>query len=482
MNHAMVRYIIGKLMLIIALLMLPSVAVALIYGEGWRGVWPFLLPMGGAAAAGYLLVRRKPRRPDFFMREGFAVVGLTWVLMSVVGAVPFVISGAIPNFLDAVFEAASGFTTTGASILSHPEALPHAQLFWRSFSHLVGGMGVLVFALAVMPRIKSDDVFIMKAEVPGPIFGKIRAQVRSTARVLYAIYLAMTAVLTVLLTLGGMPVFDSLVHAFGAAGTGGFGIKTQSVGYYNSPYIHYVIGIGMILFGVNFNLYYALLCRNVKAFFKSEELRWYIGVVIGAMALILFNTRHLYVSFEQQFREVFFTVSSILTTTGYSINNYEAWPLLSHVVLLMLMFIGGMAGSTAGGLKVSRFAIYAKSVILEIRSSLSPNRRLPLHFEGKALSGGMSRQVHRYLAVYAFAFSALLLVCALHAPNFTVAFSAVAATFNNIGPGLDIVGPTGNYAMLHPLSKLMLTLGMIMGRLEIIPMVVLFSPKTWRRV
>ncbi len=481
MNRAMVRFVTGRILFITGLLMFPSVVVALYYREGWAGVWPFLIPIAIALLLGTALSIRRPKKPDFFMREGLVVVGITWLSLSFLGSLPFVISRSIPSMVDAFFEAASGFTTTGASVLSAPQELLHSQLFWRSFTHLIGGMGILVFALAVMPRIQSDDVFIMKAEVPGPVFGKLLSRVRGTARVLYIMYLAMTAILTLLLVLGGMPLFDSLLHAFGTAGTGGFGIQANSVAYYTNPYIHYVIAFGMLAFGVNFNLYYALLYRRMKGAFKSEEFRWYIGFVAGALVLILLNTRNLYESFSQQLREVFFTISSIMTTTGFTINNYETWPLFSHVILLGLMMIGGMAGSTAGGLKVSRVALYIKSSFQEFRGSLNPNRRLPLRFEGKATGAELKTKVFQYLAIYILLYVAFLLVVAADAGDFMTSFSVVAATFNNIGPGFGAVGPSRSYQELSDLSKVALSFAMIMGRLEIIPIIALLSPRTWRR-
>ncbi len=481
MNLQMVRFVLGRIMCIIALLMIPSIIVALIYAEGWAGVRPFILSMLITFIPGMLMSLKRPERSEYFMREGFVVVALSWVLLSILGALPFYLSGYISNPVDAIFETASGFTTTGSSILTNVEALSHSMLFWRSFTHLVGGMGVLVFALAVMPKIDSDDVFIMRAEVPGPIFGKIRSRVRSSARILYLIYLAMTLLLIVLLYAGGIPLFDSFVNAFGAAGTGGFGIKNTSIAYYNSAYIEYVLGIGMILFGVNFNLYYALLIGHFKDFFKSEELRWYLGIIAGAIGLIFINTMSHYDSIARQFRDIFFTVSSIITTTGYSTYNYNDWPMFSHVVLLGLMFIGAMAGSTAGGLKISRIAIYVKSTFQEIRRNLSPNRRLALRFEGKKVNNELISQISFYLTTYIGIFCILLLIVSINAPNFVSAFSAVSATFNNIGPGLDVVGPAGNYASLTNLSKVALSIGMVMGRLELFPIIVLFAPSTWRK-
>ncbi|MBP8031995.1 MAG: TrkH family potassium uptake protein, partial [Acetobacterium sp.] len=289
MNHKMVSYILGRILFITGVLMVPSLVVALIYREGWQGLWPFLLSIGITCAIGLLISLKKPTRSDFFAREGFVAVALSWLALSFFGSLPFILSGAIPNPIDAFFETASGFSTTGASILTDVEALPHSLLWWRSFTHLIGGMGVLVLALAVMPKIESGDVFIMRAEVPGPTFGKVRTKLRSSARILYVIYLSMAGILVVLLALGGMPIFDSFVHAFGAAGTGGFGIKANSVAYYNSAYIDYLLAISMILFGVNFNRYYAVLFMRMKNLFKNEELRWYLGFIAAAVVLICNN-------------------------------------------------------------------------------------------------------------------------------------------------------------------------------------------------
>lgn len=481
MNRRMVSYVLGRILFIAGILMLPAVVVAMIYKEGWQGLWPFLLSIGITTAVGLLISQKKPIRTDFFAREGLVVVALSWLALSFFGSLPFIFSGAIPNPIDAFFETASGFSTTGASILTNVEALPHSLLWWRSFTHLIGGMGVLVLALAVMPKIESGDVFIMRAEVPGPTFGKVRTKLRSSARILYVIYLSMTAVLVLLLTLGGMPLFDSFIHAFGTAGTGGFSNKAASIGYYNSAYIDYVLAISMILFGVNFNLYYALFFMRMKNIFKNEELRWYFGFIAVAFALICINVSHLYSSISLLFRDVFFTVSTIITTTGYATANFDTWPVFSKVILLFLMFVGGMAGSTAGGIKVSRMAIYIKTTIKEIRVNVSPNRRLPILFEGKPISTLLSRQTSVYLITYAFIFVIFLLITAASAPNFTTAFSAVAATINNIGPGLDMVGPTGNYAGFNNLTKFALSLVMIMGRLELFPILVLLSPRTWQR-
>lgn len=483
MNRRMVAFVTGRILIITAILMLPSMLVAVLYGEGWTGLWPFLVAQLLALATGLPLGWRKPELTRIYVREGFVVVALSWIALSLFGALPFLLSGAIPDPIDAFFETASGFTTTGASILHDVEALPHSLLFWRSFTHLVGGMGVLVFALAVLPSIDSDDVNIMRAEVPGPSFGKVRARIRHSARLLYAIYLSMTLLLVLLLWLGRMPLFDSFVHAFGAAGTGGFGIRNSSVAYYNSAYIDYVLAIAMLLFGVNFNLYslFVLYRHRAKEALNNEELRWYGAIVLAGIALILFDVLPLYDTVGDALRVVVFTVSSIITTTGYTIADFSLWPLFSRVLLLLMMFIGGMAGSTAGGLKISRIVIYLKTVIQEWRRAVSSNRRLPVLLEGKALSDVSLLRTYRYLMIYVGLFIVQLVLLSLAAPNFLTAFSAVAATFNNIGPGLDVVGPAGNYAVLGRMPRLLLSVGMIMGRLEIIPILVLFSPRTWRR-
>lgn len=481
MNHKMVRYSVGRNLLVSAVLMAPSLIVALIYKEGWKGLWPFLAAIALTSGAGAMLCYKRPMKREYYAREGFVIVALTWFSMSFFGSLPFLFSGSIISPVDAFFETASGLTTTGASILSDIEALPNSVLWWRSFTHLIGGMGILIFTMAVMPKIESDDVFIMRAEVPGPIFGKVRAKLGSTARTLYIIYLTMTGILVILLLFGGMPLYDSFIHAFGAAGTGGFSIKSSSVGCYDSAYFEYVLGVSMILFGVNFNLYYALLFHHVKDFFKNEELRWYISIIIVAIVVVAFNVRGLYDSFGRLIRDVFFTVSSIMTTTGYTTANFDLWPVFSKVVLLFLMFVGGMAGSTAGGFKISRVAIYVKSAVREISRNVSPNRRLPLSLEGKPLSDSLVRQSNCYLTAYIMVFALLTFITALSSPTFVTAFSAVAATINNIGPGLDVVGPAGNYANMATPTKLALSVGMIMGRLEVIPVLVLFSPRTWRK-
>lgn len=481
MNYGIVRFIIGRILLITALLMSPSLIIALIYNEGWKGLWPFILSIIITGGFGLLISFKRPKNTGYFTREGFVIVALSWLALSFFGSLPLLFSGVVTNPVDAFFELCSGFSTTGASIITDIESVPNSILWWRSLTNLIGGMGVLVFALAIMPNVEYSDVHVMKAEVPGPVFGKIRARLRSTARILYIIYLSMTAILVVLLVVGGMPLFDSFLHAFATAGTGGFGIKANSIAYYNSPYIEYVMSVAMILFSINFNLYYALLIGRFKEFFKNEEIRWFFGIITIAIVAICFNVSSLYDSIFKMFRDVFFSVSSIISTSGFSTANFDTWPMFSKTVLLIIMFVGGMAGSTAGGLKVSRIAIYFKTAFNEIRRSVSPNRRLPIKLEGKPLSSNLISQTGRYFITYSIAFTVILLIVTLNSNTFITAFSAVAATFNNIGPGLDAVGPAGNYAGFNDLTTFVLSIAMIMGRLELFPILILFNPRTWKK-
>lgn len=478
---AMIFYLIGRMLQVEALLLLLPMSVAFIYGEPFRLWGSFLFTALGVALLGTLLSFRKPKNSKLYARDGLVVCSLSWILLSAFGAFPLYFSGEYKSYIDSYFEIASGFTTTGATVISEVEKLSHSILFWRSFTHLVGGMGVLVFVLAILPGTGADSIHLAKAEMPGPSFSKIVSKLSRTARILYLIYLGMTAVLAVLLLLGGMPLFDSLCHAFGTAGTGGFGIKNTSIGYYNSPYIETVLAIGMILFGVNFNLYYLILLKQFKRFFKSEELRWYLGIIGAATLLIFLQTFGSAASPERGLLDAFFTVSSIITTTGYSTADFNLWPLFSRGILLLLMFIGASAGSTGGGLKVSRIVMSGKAAVRELRRHQSPNRVLPLHFEGQPVKSEQLRSILSYLSMYVLVFVGALMILLLDAPNFITAFSAVSATINNIGPGLDVVGPTGNFGSLSDLSKAVLSFCMIAGRLELWPVLILFSPSTWRK-
>lgn len=480
--RSMVFYLIGRILQIESLLLLFPLLVSFIYQEPMRLWGSFLFTALGVALIGTLLTIRKPKNTRIYARDGLIVCSLSWIFLSFFGALPLLFSGEYGSLVDAFFEITSGFTTTGASVCTSVEDLSHSILFWRSLTHLVGGMGVLIFALAILPSTGADTIHIAKAEVPGPNFSKIVAKLSRTARILYLIYLGMTAILTVLLLLGGMPLFDALCHAFGTAGTGGFGIKNNSVAAYPSPYIQLVLAVSMILFGVNFNLYYMLLLKQVKEVLKSEELRWYLGIIAVSTCLIFLQTKSSYDYAKHSLLDSFFTVASIITTTGFSTADFDMWPLFSRGVLLLLMFVGASAGSTGGGLKVSRIVTMIKVAMRELKLTLSPNRVVTLHFEGEAVSRKQVHSILSYLSMYALVFTGATLILLLDVPNFITGFSAVAATINNIGPGLDVVGPTGSFASLSDLSKIVLSFCMIAGRLELWPVLILFAPSTWKKV
>ncbi len=482
MNIKMVFKVIGRLLIFVALLMLLPAAVGLYYREEWNTIGAFLLSAGLGLGAGALLNLQKVPIRSFFTREGLVIVSLSWLLISFLGGLPLYLSGQYPTLVDAFFEISSGFTTTGATVAVNVEGLPKSVLFWRSLTQMIGGMGVLVFVLAVMPQMKEDSIYLMKAEVPGPVFGKVVSKLGDTARILYKIYIAMTVVLTLALCMAGMPLFDSINHAMATAGTGGFGIKNASIGYYDSAVVEIIISVGMLAFGINFNLYYLILIGKIKEFFKSEELKWYVITVTAAVTLITLNL--FWVSplpFGDMLRHVFFAVSSVITTTGFATVDFDKWPLFSHVVLLILMFIGSCAGSTAGGIKIARVVPTIKSAIAELRRSRNPKRILVIQFEGKVVDTELIKSLGNYLLLYTMVFAVLLLIVALDSPDFETAFSAVAATFNNVGPGFGVVGPTGSFAGFSAFSKLALSFGMIAGRLEILPMLILFSVNTWKR-
>lgn len=481
MNKRIVAYILGRLLQIEAILLLIPIVISIIYQEPLRYSLSFLLVALVTGIIGHLFTKKMPKNRSLYAKEGFVIVSLSWILLSIFGSIPFVLNGDIPSLVDAFFETSSGFTTTGASILDNVENLAHSSLFWRSFTHLIGGMGVLVFALAVLPQMESETVHIMKAEVPGPTFGKIVAKLSNSARILYVIYLVMTALTVLFLIFAGMPVFDSFIHAFGAAGTGGFGMRNGSVAPYESVSIEIILGIAMILFGMNFNLYFFLITKHFKEVFKSEELRWYLGFIIGSVALITIHLSTTTHSVLQALRDSFFSVSSIITTTGFSTDNFDNWPLFSQMILLGLMFVGAMAGSTGGGIKVSRVAILIKTALTELKRNTYPNRIVSIRFENKPVKGKMIQAISNYFILYVVIFVALVLIVGLETSDFTSAFSAVAATINNIGPGLGIVGPHANYSLFSPFIKILLSLVMIMGRLEIFPILILFSPGVWRR-
>ena len=416
MNYGMIVYILGTILKAEAILMSLPALVAFLCGEG--DLVPMLAAILIASGAGLLFTFKKPKNTVIYAKEGFVVTALSWVVMSLVGALPFVFAGAIPSYIDAVFETVSGFTTTGASILTDVEGMSRGLLFWRSFTHWVGGMGVLVFLLAIVPLAGGRSVHIMRAESPGPVVGKLVPKVRDTAMILYGIYITMTVVLIALLLLGGMPLYDSAVHAFGTAGTGGFGIWGDSIAHYDSAYIDVVLSIGMVLFGVNFNIYYLLLMGKVKSILRSEELRWYLGIIAGATLLIAWNTLSRWGGILQSLRYAFFQVASVITTTGFATADFNLWPELSRMLLLVLMLVGACAGSTGGGMKVSRLIIMLKSAKREISRMLHPRSVYTLQFEGKPLEDQTIHNVFTYFFILVFLVIASVLLVSLDNMDF----------------------------------------------------------------
>ncbi len=473
----MIGFVIGRILWTEAALLLLPVLTALLYGEP---VLPFLGPVLLLLIAG-LPFRKKPKQTALYARDGFAVVALAWLLMSAFGALPFLISGYIPSYIDAFFETVSGFTTTGATILTAVEPLSQSVLFWRSFTHWIGGMGVLVFVMAVLPMTDGRGMHLLRAEMPGPSVGKLVSRMSDTAKILYGIYLAMTLIEIVLLLLGGMPLFDSCIHAFGSAGTGGFSSKNLSVGAYDNVYFDVVIGIFMLLFGVNFNLYYFLLVRRFRDVFQSEELWAYIAIVGASVLAIAVDILHMYESFAQSLRYSFFQVASIITTTGYATADFNLWPTFSKGILVVLMFVGACAGSTGGGIKVARIVILAKASWGDMRKMLHPNAVTPTRFEGKALTDKHIRSVHLFITVYLLVFTVSFLLLSLDGFDIVTTFTALTACINNIGPGLEVVGPMGNFSGFSWWAKLLLSFDMLVGRLEIFPMLLLFAPSIWKR-
>lgn len=483
MNVKMLSRIIGLTVLLTAAFMAVPLLLALVDGEP-NNVAAYGVTMGLMAVFGlalFLFSRNGDR--TFYAQEGFAATGLSWVVMSLFGALPFCIGGEIPHYIDALFEIISGFTTTGASILSDVEALSRCNIYWRSFSHWLGGMGMLVFLLAVVPEARKSagsGMYLMRAESPGPSVGKLTPHLRQTAMILYGMYFLLTLLCVGFLLLGGMPVFDSFCIAFGTAGTGGFSIRNSGMADY-SAYLQSVVTIFMFLFGVNFSLYFLLLIRQFKSVFKNEELRLYAGIAAGSILLITVNITGMYGSVREALHHAAFQVSSIMTTTGYASVDFEQWPAFSKAVLFALMFVGACAGSTAGGLKVSRVLLLLKSIRRTVRKALHPRRVQSVRMDGNVIDEETSNNVNAYLAVYCVILLLSFVVISVDGYSIGTNISAVAACFNNVGPGFELVGATGNYGHYSDFSKLVLSADMLLGRLEIFPLLVLFSPDTWSR-
>lgn len=480
MNYRFIRYTLARLLQIEAGLMLLPVVVALIYREPGSMLLSWAISLVLLLAFSLLLGFRSSKDEPIYEREGLVIVALSWILFSVFGALPFVISGEIPSFVDAFFETVSGFTTTGSTILSDVEALSHSLLFWRSFTHLIGGMGILVFALAILPKL-GGGMRILRAEVPGPEFGKIVSKTSISARILYVMYIGMTIALVLLLLFGGMNLFDSLIHAFGAAGTGGFSNYNASVGHFDSAYIDIVLGIGMLIFGTNFTLFYYLYIGHGKNVWKNEELRWYLAIAGIATIAMAINANAHFTSFWESLRHSFFTTSSIMTTTGYATADFALWPLFSHLVLVTLMIIGASSGSTGGGLKVTRVRSIIASSIQEVLHVREPKRVLSMRQGSRAMDPAILRSIFHYLSLYLLCIIFFTLLISLEQNDFPSALTAVLATFNNIGPGLGAYGPVSNFSSLSDASKLLLSVSMLAGRLEIFPLLILLTPKTWKR-
>ena len=475
----MILYTLGWALSIEAIALLPTLACALIYGE-FATIPAIVITIVLCAIFGVPLIIKSPKNKGMYSKEGLVTVALSWVVISFFGALPFYISGAIPNYVDALFETVSGFTTTGASILRDIEVMPKALLFWRSFTHWMGGMGVLVFLVAILPLSGGSNLYLIKAESTGPAVSKIVPKVRQTAKIFYGIYISLTLVQIVLLLLGGMNLFDSLTISFGTAGTGGFGVLNSSVSAYSS-YSQVVITVFMIIFGVDFSLYYLILTKRFKSAVRSDEFRAYMLIIFACAITIALNCRHLFESIGETLRHSFFQVASVITTTGFMTTDYDFWPELSKAILVMLMFVGACAGSTGGGIKVSRMLILLKSIGKEIKVAANPKSTVKITMNKRLVEHETVRAVNVYVGTLAILFTLSLLVISIDNMDFTTNFTAVAATINNVGPGLAAVGPTCNYADYSLLSKLVLSFDMLIGRLEIYPMLMLFAPRTWKK-
>ena len=476
----MIGYLLGVLMLIEAVLMLLPSAVALIYGES---ALPFLLAMAIMAAVFAPLVIFKPKNKKIYAKDGFVVVAAAWILMSVFGSLPFVFSGAIPSFIDALFETASGLTTTGASILTEIESLPRGILFWRSFTHWVGGMGVLVFMMAILPSSAGgQNIHLMRAEVPGPTKGKLVPKMRQTAIILYGIYFALTVLEFISLLICKMPVYDAAVNSFATAGTGGFSVLDSSIGGYNNPAVEWVIAVFMFLFGVNFNLYFFILIGRVREFLRSEEFRTYLIICFASVAVIAANTFSIAERFGDCIRNAVFQVTSIVSTSGFSTLNYDAeWPEFSKMILILLTLTGACAGSTAGGLKLSRVIIVVKGMFCHIRQIVRPHSVNVVRIDGEAVPDSTVRSATGYISIYFVIIALVALLVSVDGFDFTTNLTAALTCINNVGPGLGAIGPAGNFAGFSVFSKLILSLAMLAGRLEIIPLFIFLSPVAWKK-
>lgn len=477
MNYAMISYILGQLLRFEAIFLVLPTVVGFLYKEDDTYIY-----LGLSLAIyllGTLLTWKPPTNRQLHTKDGFITVALGWIVLSIFGALPFVFTGDIPSYIDSLFETISGFTTTGASILSDVEALSHANLFWRSFTHWIGGMGVFVFILAIVPMIGGSTMYLMKAESPGPSVDKFVPKVKDTAKILYTLYIGITLLQIICLLLAKMPLFDTLTHTFGTVGTGGFGIKNSSIGGYTSLQQN-IITFFMIASGINYSAYFFIISKNFKDAFRMEEVRWYLGIILISVGIITINTLPLYSGFLETLKHAFFQVASIITTTGYSTVNFDLWPELSKTVLVLLMIIGACAGSTGGGFKVSRILILIKTIKKELSLMIHPREVKKIRMDGHVIKHEVIRSANVFTIIYFVLFFFSVLLISIDNLDFTTNFTAVAATLNNIGPGLAGVGPTCNFSCYSVFSKIILMFNMLAGRLELFPLILLIMPGTWK--
>lgn len=478
MNYRIISYIVGWIFNLQAIFMMLPCITAVIYQE--EELYDFLIPIILCLVVGLLLTRKKPQNKVFYIKDGCVTVALSWIVLSITGALPFIISGSISHPIDAIFETVSGFTTTGSSILTDVEILPRSILFWRSFTHWIGGMGVLVFLLSLLPLTGGYHMNLMRAESPGPSVSKLVPKVQSTAKILYTIYLGMTVLQILFLLIGRVPLFDALCITFGTAGTGGFGILNDSIGSY-STYCQIITTIFMIAFGVNFSAYYLILSKKFRQVLSLEEVQCYLGIIAAAIVIITLNTRHMFSGIGSAFQQASFQVGSIITTTGFSTTDFNQWPTLSKAVLVLLMFIGACAGSTGGGIKVSRVLLLVKAAKKEIQLYLHPNVVKKLKMDHKPVPHEMLRSTNIFLSVYLIIFSVSVLIVSLDNFDLVTTFTSIAATLNNIGPGLELAGPVSNFSSFSYLSKCVMIFDMLAGRLEIFPLLLIFCKDTWKK-
>lgn len=478
MNYSIIRYIIGWILRFESIFLCLPAIVGLIYKE--KHCFAYMAIAVLCFLLSYLLTKKKPTNKQLYVKDGFVVVALGWIVMSFFGAIPFTITGDIPSFADAFFESVSGFTTTGASILSNVEALSYSNLFWRSFTHWIGGMGVFVFLMAVMPLFGGSTMNLMKAESTGPSVDKLVPKVKDTAKILYGIYIFLTIIEVIILVLLKMPLFDALCTSFGTTGTGGFGTKGDSLASF-SPAIQYVVAIFMILSGVNYGMYFLLLRRKWKQMLKLEEVWWYFGIIASFTVIIFLKIKECYPTLEESFRHTIFQIASIMTSTGYATCDFNLWPALASTSLIAIMFVGACAGSTGGGIKVSRLIILAKSIKKEFSSLMHPQEIRKIRLNGQTVAHNTVRSTNVFFAIHIFMLVLSTLFISVDGQNFTTNFTATLATLNNVGPGLDMVGPASNFRFYSTFSKLILCFNMLAGRLELFPILLLLFPGCYKK-